>query len=964
MKSAILRSLLMAVLLCTNAMGSPQDTTVEPWADQLSKYQRFMIAPHLDAGFRNLNKRNYSDAIREFRRAQEIAPSQPVLGLYLAQALRTGGELDQAIDVLKEQLKIHPDHRSLSATLQEYEEHKTEQTISIADSLKKNPAELARFMTQHQPILFNAYTERQWMDLLSYASTPKEDLIAQYRLKFPENDRYQSRVIFDMLIREDNAYEAKEFIDELSATFLDDIPQIDALSYQLLAASHPDTAIKLLLRAYPFRGANHEQKSALLDRIAVAQATAKNKQILKDFLVSHGQYFASQEEEQNWIRLVDSALPNEVAILINHIPKFDQNALLLKKLLVQEIRAGSKVPAGVDPVHLLNELGSLDPDLIDLLSFRELEMGHPDHAWEILMSRYPFIQNDQDTRLKLLDRMALILSAHPGLAKPTVRARLYHPLNTPALRSRQALMLASLKDCAGVRKVLGNFSSSMTSTDWMMLGDCYSKQEAGLAQHAYAKAFALAPSATNARALAYSAYQTMDYPTAMRSWSSVVSSPGVTTEDLRAAIVTALASGKDLQARQWLKQYDAMGGDKNAQYWQLRAKAEAHQDIYQAIASIQKALELEPTAEGYLQLARWQRESGDFSESLASLEKGASIDPDNAPLQADLGFALYREKRYHESKKRMESALSQRPNDIRLIEQLAYTDQKIGENTSAMRYIERAVDHQDRLPTDEWTSETTEKMFSLRRMHEDLGRRWTFSVDAMMGTSPSASVNSPQPGQNYRSYSQAEVDYRLGKPAIDNGKTVSVYGRVFGSGGPQGSIWPIYAPMLGVGLRWKPFSEQVIYLAVEKQLPLDHGSSAPANTMLRLSGSFLNDGKRSDDWKPVGPGWLSQNLYLDAAYYLGNQAYSLTADYRLGYHKKIAEAQTIQPYVRGLANKISSETTPDLRVGVGVQWNLWGHQSRYSAYSSKTYVALEFQYAIKTYQTDRVTGLLNMGFRW
>jgi len=810
------------------------------------------------------------------------------------------------------------------------------------------------------------------MGLLAEGSTPGRNLIAQYPVVYAANRLLRSQLILEVFIREDDAYEAKQFIDLLSDTFLADYPEIDRLSYQLLSKKHPDTALKLLLRAYPFRQATKEQRRTLLDRIAFAQASAKDKSILRDFLATHDQQFASAREEKAWLRTVYAALPNELDLLVARQTQFAQNEPLRKEEIVREIASGAAVPMDVDPVQLLDLVGSLDPALVDVLSYREIELGHSDHALRILMSRYPFQQNDEGIRLRLMDRLAFILQQQPKLATAALRAQLSRPLASPALRSRQAQILAGLKDCKGVRRVLGDFSTRYSASDWMILGDCYNGTYSGLAQHAYAQAFERHPSMQSGRALAYSAFRNMDYPVAMKAWRYVLGQPGVKADDLRAAVVTALAGGSGgeprgggiEEARGWMDRYDALGGVQHAEYWQLRARIEEPTNLAQAIVFQQRSLALDPTAAGYMQLANWQRAAGDVSGSTASLLIGTKLDPKNASLQAELGFAYYRAGDYRDAKGHMEEALAQRPNDTRLIEQLAYTDQRLGENTSAMKYIERAVDYQDSLPAEDVTPAVAEKMFSLRRMHEDLSRRWTFSADMMMGSGPAASVSAPQPGQNYRSYSQVEVDYRLGNPAIDNGRTVSVYGRVFGSSGAQDSVWPIYAPMLGVGLRWKPFTEQIIYLAVEKQVPLDHGSSAPSNTMIRLSGSFLNDGKRTDDWHPVGPGWWSQNLYLDSAYYLSNQAYSLTADYRLGYHTKIAEGQTIEPYVRGLANKISGETTPDLRVGAGVQWNLWGHQSRYNAYASKTYMALEVQYALKTYQSDRATVLLNMGFRW
>lgn len=965
-----------------------RDTRTEPWAQGVTPFQRFLLEPHLDAGFRFLRQGRNAEALKEFKRAKEIASTHPLVSLYLAQAYLANGDLDQAVEVLHAQRQLTPDHQEILATIEEYEQKLTDRVIQQAQALKTEPDKLSLFLSAATPKLYNEYTESLWMGLLAEASTPGRNLIAQYPVVYAANRLLRSQLIMEVFIREDDAYEAKQFIDLLSDTFLADYPEIDRMSFQLLSKKHPDTALKLLLRAYPFRQATKAQRRTLLDRIAFAQSSAKDKSILRDFLATHDQQFASASEEKAWLRTVYAALPNELDLLVARETQFPQNEPLRKEEIVREIASGAAVPMDVDPVKLLDLVGSLDPALVDVLSYREIEFGQSDHALRILMSRYPFEQNDEAIRLRLMDRLAFILQQQPKLATAALRAQLSRPLASPALRSRQALMLAGLKDCNGVRRVLGDFSARYSAADWMILGDCYNGTYSGLAQHAYAQAFVRQPSMQSGRALAYSAFRNMDYPVAMKAWRYVLAQPGVKADDLRAAVVTALAAGSRggaregsrsgsnsgsnsgssdrglNEAQEWMDRYDALGGVQNAEYWQLRARIAEPTDLQQAIVFQQRSLALEPTAAGYLQLANWQRAAGDVSGSTASLLIGSKLDPKNASLQAELGFAYYRAGDYRDAKGHMEAALAQRPNDTRLIEQLAYTDQRLGENTSAMKYIERAVDYQESLPAEDVTPAVAEKMFSLRRMHEDLSRRWTFSADMMMGSGPAASVSAPQPGQNYRSYSQVEVDYRLGNPAIDNGRTVSVYGRVFGSSGAQDSVWPIYAPMLGVGLRWKPFTEQIIYLAVEKQVPLDHGSSAPSNTMIRLSGSFLNDGKRTDDWHPVGPGWWSQNLYLDSAYYLSNQAYSLTADYRLGYHKKIAEGQTIEPYVRGLANKISGETSPDLRVGAGVQWNLWGHQSRYNAYASKTYVALEVQYALKTYQSDRATVLLNMGLRW
>ena len=249
-------------------------------------------------------------------------------------------------------------------------------------------------------------------------------------------------------------------------------------------------------------------------------------------------------------------------------------------------------------------------------------------------------------------------------------------------------------------------------------------------------------------------------------------------------------------------------------------------------------------------------------------------------------------------------------------------------------------------------------------MHEDLSRRWTFTFDAISGSQPAAIVSAPQPGISYKSYAQAEVSYRLGNPAIDDGKTLSAYSRVFAGGGATNSALPIYAPYLAAGLRWKPFADQVINFAMEEQAPLDNSQNSSFNTMARVSASFFNTGKTSDDWHPTGPGWMAQNLYLDGAYYLNLQQYALTADYRVSYHAKLTEGQTIEPYSHLQYNGISQASGSDVRVALGVRWNRWGNETRYDAYADKISLGIEYQYALATYLTDKSTILMTLGTRW
>ncbi len=131
----------------------------------------------------------------------------------------------------------------------------------------------------------------------------------------------------------------------------------------------------------------------------------------------------------------------------------------------------------------------------------------------------------------------------------------------------------------------------------------------------------------------------------------------------------------------------------------------------------------------------------------------------------------------------------------------------------------------------------------------------------------------------------------------------------------NGVMMPVKNPMSGTGLRWKPLRDQIFFLAVEQQLPLN-GQNGASDTMLRASASFFNGGKYSDEWHPNGSGWFAQNLYLDAAQYIRpRDIQAWTADYRVSWHQKVANGQTIEPYAHVQDNGYRDKGTQGAQLG-------------------------------------------------
>ena len=632
--------------------------------------------------------------------------------------------------------------------------------------------------------------------------------------------------------------------------------------------------------------------------------------------------------------------------------------------------------------------------LFDEVTYTLVEAGATEQATRLLLHAYPFGAATPAERDTLFQRLIMLIEQQPGVFSDEQLLRLRDPLNTPALRSRQAALWANLQNCDAVRAALADLSPEYGYDDWMRLGDCSEPDAPTLAQGAYARAHALQPGGRGSRALAYSTYASGDYRTALDAWRSV-GADRLSGDELIAAVTTALAAGEKQQAATWLTEIRQRGDAPDSRYWSLLGQSYGDADAAAASAAFERAVELRPSLDDYLRLARLDRSpdrqvhwleravdldganasvqlqlayaykrAGRAPSALKALERAAAMAPDNMVVQVELGYAYWHAGHAALAQRALERAWRDDPANLVLARQLVYVAQRLKQNDTARWYTEQLLDAPSAFtgtPTDDSVT-PAERRFGFQRLHEDLGRRVTINLDGFSGTHVGTATSGPQAGSGYRSYSQLEADVRL----FEGNPTLSAYGRVFGDGGEQRRALASENAMLGVGLRWKPWSSQVIYVEAENQIGVvDHSRK---DVLLRASASFFNGGRFGDDWHPSGGGWISRNLYLDAAQYLKSDYRAVTADYRTGYHRRIAAKQTIEPYghmqINGTWSQWSQGTNRDVRGGLGVHWNLWYDGTAYNADPHKLTLGVEFQQAFQTYLPDRNGVFVTLGTRW
>ncbi|EPE2516028.1 phage receptor [Escherichia coli] len=609
---------------------------------------------------------------------------------------------------------------------------------------------------------------------------------------------------------------------------------------------------------------------------------------------------------------------------------------------------------------------------LDQLTWQLMQNEQSREAADLLLQRYPF-QGDARVSQTLMARLASLLESHPYLATPAKVAILSKPLPLAEQRQWQSQLPGIADNCPAIVRLLGDMSPSYDAAAWNRLAKCYRDTLPGVALYAWLQAEQRQPNAWQHRAVAYQAYQVEDYATALAAWQKI-SLHDMSNEDLLAAANTAQAAGNGAARDRWLQQAEKRGLGSNALYWWLHAQRYIPGQPELTLNDLTRSINIAPSANAYVARATIYRQRHNVPAAVSDLRAALELEPNNSNTQAALGYALWDSGDIAQSREMLEQAHKGLPDDPALIRQLAYVNQRLDDMPATQHYARLVIDDIDNQALiTPLTPEQNQQRFNFRRLHEEVGRRWTFSFDSSIGLRSGAmstannNVGGAAPGKSYRSYGQLEAEYRIGRNMLLEGDLLSVYSRVFADTGENGVMMPVKNPMSGTGLRWKPLRDQIFFLAVEQQLPLN-GQNGASDTMLRASASFFNGGKYSDEWHPNGSGWFAQNLYLDAAQYIRQDIQAWTADYRVSWHQKVANGQTIEPYAHVQDNGYRDKGTQGAQLGgVGVRWNIWTGETHYDAWPHKVSLGVEYQHTFKAINQrngERNNAFLTIGVHW
>lgn len=975
----------------------------------LSEYHTFLVYPHIEKAMQAMKTENRAVALSEFLRAHQLVPDNPQISLYLSEAYRHFGDNDNARQVLETQSKLTPDN------------------ARVRDALNAIPIRVDNLSALHQ---LDATCQAHPSDICLSNVGDHALLFDQFNLAISQldNDSFASsqsgmnlrRSIIQRAIGSQHWRIADQQFALLSKQTRLKERENDQW-FGLLIAQHEDQ------RLIELQNQGRLNKPVYQLILAQSLASRAEEQRLAEYLAARENnnqpQFSSPEQERDWLYLLATGAKTPPAALIAYPLQFAENrgyvaenqlpALLARHddagvaRLLAQLPADEKLPLRMalsvrqedskQAIAIANRLMAAQPhdwSLLDSLSYQLLALQQPEAAAQLLIDGWSYAGASGPLRLRLIDRLGTILHDHPALLTATRTARLRQPLPTAALRVAQANLLSqSGTDCQQTLSLLSDFSPSYDATSWARIARCYQTSSPGMALYAWRQAVARDNSDMMLRGLAYQTYAVEDYAAAVAAWQRLPAER-LTAEDALAAANSALAAQNWPQLDAWLGDLRRLHAAHGENYFWLEARLQNHQgNNGAALRALDQAIATQPSSrawalKGQLLLAQCQQTAG-----IAALRQATTLAPQDTSAHSALGFALFNAGQFAPARQELTLAHQATPDDENLVRQLVYVNQRLSDAEQTRRYSRQAIDMIDNAAgTQPLSSTAADTRFSLRRIHEDSARRWTFTFDGWTGTDPGSALRSTTSSassnaqQNSRSYGQFEGQYKIGDNQLREGDTLAAYGRLFAGGSHNGENnsdsgnWPIYTPMAGAGLRWKPLHDQVFYLAAEEQVPLDHHRGR-VDTLLRASASFFNSGRYSDEWHPNGSGWIAQNLYLDAGHYLKNNQENYTADYRLSWHQKVHQGQTLEPYghIQGNAELVSDslsdrtqwdQYSSDLLGGVGMRYNLWLGQTRYDAWPHKISIGLEYQYVFTQRQSQtngldyRDSVIFTLGGRW
>jgi len=546
-----------------------------------------------------------------------------------------------------------------------------------------------------------------------------------------------------------------------------------------------------------------------------------------------------------------------------------------------------------------------------------------------------------------------------GQVRPPSSAQLARlaPRLAPELRGRLYDQLVDRGQCQRLPALAAD-PGPTAANEWLARGECSVTTRPGEAVVYLRRAEALGL-AESRNLLAFALAAAGEPAAAYRLWSDLPAGERQQPTVQAAMAQVALELGRLEQAEQHWQTLRQPTLEPTLEQWRLGGLiAQARGALALALERYRPVLAGSRDGADFYQAGLIARELGQRQQARAWLSRANALSPGNGRYLSDYGFTLSQDpdrsvrdqavpvlleaSRQLGGNAAIEAELGNRyreqQNRPAALQHLAAAISLESDGASATEPLESPAQRQ--------------RIYGLKRTYEALARNdsWLINVTAAPD-GVAQTINEALINANNTFVGTVLYEHRLA-PRLAAGNLFG-YGRVISA---NDAVNGQNQTAAGLGLRWAPIrglNTNLFAEAYQGQL----GQVSSTDLLLRVNGSLLDQGPWNAEWKEDRRAWNERSLYFDAAWFV-NQAqtlslvrYSQGRTWRLG-----RAAQTLGPYLLGQFTQQNAQT--DLRVGLGLRWQLWFGQDQRRAYRRKLTARAELQQSLGGNLYSNSTGVV------
>lgn len=409
---------------------------------------------------------------------------------------------------------------------------------------------------------------------------------------------------------------------------------------------------------------------------------------------------------------------------------------------------------------------------------------------------------------------------------------------------------------------------------------------------------------------------------------------------------------------------------------QLARLYEMQGDTTRAATAAEQALALGSTPERHYHRAMLAMKLQDQVVARRHLERATDAAPDNAEYAQQLAYVCKSQKDTPCAVRMFENVVRIDPNRSEVFEDLAYSYTEGGNNERAVEWFKRAIDtHLNKRQMQALVSYLQEpaginpqtgapviggaaasgeedRVHRLRQQVRDMSRRYQFNVYQSYRSNTNSGTSDVTPGFQTGGLipSQGGVEFLYQPPGIgyQDGRTFRTFARMLWSNRPDSLRINSETLQGGVGVEYKPFREQNIYVSMERLIKV--GDQSQDNWLARASWGFA-DGY---ELKPGQASWNHTIVYADVGYLLQREkTKSVFAELRQGRSYNYLNKAMITPHitVAGRGQRPDPADASYLEVGAGVAVKAFYNETRYEAPRSSAELVVQYRKPVNNERT-------------